>query len=324
MIDVYSHILTPKYMETLKKYGVDVRERVSVKTLWDVEERFRFMDRFPGLKQVIVPGGTPAIKATAAQEAELARIANDEVAELLTRHPDHFIGAAALLPLQDPEETLRETERAVKELHMQGVHLPTPALGRPLDRPEFLLLYEKMCQYDLPIWVHPTRPAFPEYPGESGSVYDTFCIWGWPYESTIAMTRLVLSNVMARYPALKIVIHHAGAMVPFFSDRIVNTYGVAPGMGRQDHTRNVKGDVLAHFRRFYVDTALNGSTPGLMCAYAFYGADHMLFGTDAPYDAQNGFITTRDTITSIEAMAISEVEKQKIFEQNALRLMNLV
>jgi len=323
MIDIYSHILTPGYMEALKNYGVDVKRRVSVTTLWDMEERFRIMDRFDGLRQVIVPGGTPAINATPAQEAELARIANDEVTELVSRHPDRFAGAAALLPLQSMEETLRETDRAIGSLHLQGVHLPTPALGRPIDRPEFMPLYEKMCSYDLPIWLHPTRPALPEYPGEEGSVYDTFCVWGWPYESTIAMTRLVLSNVMTKFPALKMIIHHAGAMVPFFADRIVNTYGVAPGMGRQNHTLNVKGDVLDYFRRFYVDTALNGSTAGLMCAYAFYGADHLLFGTDAPYDARNGLIATRDTIASIKAMTIPEAEKKQIFETNARKLMNL-
>src|SRR3990172_4554139 len=138
MIDIYSHILTPGYMEALKKYGVDVQRRVSVITLWDMEERFRIMDRFDGLRQVVVPGGTPAIKATPAQEAELARIANDEVAELVSRHPDRFAGAAALLPLQSMEETLRETNRAIMELRLQGVHLPTPALGRPIDRPEGL------------------------------------------------------------------------------------------------------------------------------------------------------------------------------------------
>jgi uncharacterized protein len=119
------------------------------------------------------------------------------------------------------------------------------------------------------------------------------------------------------------IVHHAGAMVPFFANRIVNTYGVAPGLGRENHTLRVEGDVLRYFRMFHVDTALNGNTSALMCSRAFYGIDKILFGTDAPYDPENGFLATRDTIMSVEEMPIPEAEKQSIFEDNARRLLKL-
>ncbi len=322
-IDIFSHISTPKYMEAMKKYGVDVRARVKITTLWDMNERFRIMDRFDDLRQVVTPGGNPEAKTTPAQDAELARIANDEVAEIVARHPDRFVGAAALLPLRDIDETLKETDRAIKDLKFKGVHLPTPVYGKPIDRPEFMPLYEKMCHYDLPIWLHPARPPLPEYPGEEKSLYDMFLLWGWPHDSTLAMTRLVMSNVMERFPNLKMIIHHAGAMVPFFSQRILNVYGVGPGMGRGDLLKGLKRPILDYFRRFHVDTAINGNTPALLCAYSFYGADRMYFGTDFPYDAQNGLESTQETIEAIEAMDIPEADKKKIFEANAIKLLKL-
>ncbi len=322
-IDIYSHILTPKYMEALKKYGVDIKQTVKVTSLWDLDERFSVMDKFDDLRQVITPGGSPDAKTTPAQDAELARLSNDEVAEVVARYPDRFVAAAAVLPLKDPDEMLKETDRAIKELKFKGVHLPTPAKGKPVDRPEFLPLYEKMQQYDLPIWLHPTRPPLPDYAGEEKSLYDACLLWGWPCESSIAMTRLILSGIMDKFPRLKMVIHHAGGMVPFFTQRVHNVYGVSPNMGRVDYRKNIKGEILDYFRRFYVDTALNGSTPALTCAHSFYGTDHMVFGTDMPYDEKNGLLVTGNAIEAIDGMALSGAAKKKIYETNAKKLLNL-
>jgi aminocarboxymuconate-semialdehyde decarboxylase len=73
---------------------------------------------------------------------------------------------------------------------------------------------------------------------------------------------------------------------------------------------------------FYADTVIQ-STPALMCAYAFFGADHLLFGTDMPYDAQVGDVYTRETILTVERMTVSDSEKKRIFEDNARELMRL-
>ncbi|HLB12799.1 MAG TPA: amidohydrolase family protein, partial [Dehalococcoidia bacterium] len=78
-----------------------------------------------------------------------------------------------------------------------------------------------------------------------------------------------------------------------------------------------------YFRRFYNDTVTNGNTSALMCAYEFFGADRLLFGTDAPYDAQGGAIMTRNIIEAVERMAIPEAEKKKIFVDNARKICRL-
>ena len=80
---------------------------------------------------------------------------------------------------------------------------------------------------------------------------------------------------------------------------------------------------IDYYRMFYVDTAVSGSTAALMCGYAFFGADHMLFGTDFPYDAELGDIFLRQGIRAVEQMDIPEADKKKIFEENARDLFRL-
>jgi aminocarboxymuconate-semialdehyde decarboxylase len=185
-------------------------------------------------------------------------------------------------------------------------------------------LYEKMSQYNLPIWIHPMRTDdYADYKTENRSMYALAGVFGWPYETTIAMARLVFSGILEKYPGLKIITHHCGAMVPYFEQRITCTYDAYEMTGGERHKQGLTKALIEYFKMFYNDTALYGSTPGLMCAYAFFGADHMLFGTDMPFDNQFGERFTRQTISSIEQMDISDLEKKKIFEDNARRLLKL-
>ena len=192
----------------------------------------------------------------------------------------------------------------------------TPINNKPLDSAEFMPLYEKMAQYDLPIWIHPSRPVdYPDYLTETSSKYGIQVVFGWVYETTTAMVRLVMSGILEKIPNLKFITHHCGAMVPFLADR--TEWFLSGG-------ENLKKPHLDYFKLFYNDTALCGNTAGLMCSHAFFGADHILLGTDVPFDrGQHGEKATRDTIESIERMAISEAEKKMIFEDNARRLLHL-
>jgi aminocarboxymuconate-semialdehyde decarboxylase len=148
-------------------------------------------------------------------------------------------------------------------------------------------------------------------------------LWGLMVESTNSMTRLVMSGVMERYLKLKIIIHHCGAMVPFFSERITNHYHQSEMRNKTNFTAGLKERPVDYFRRFFTDTAIIGNTSALMCAYDFYGADPMLFGSDSPFDAQLGDYGTRRTIEAIERMDIPAGDKKKIFEDNARKLLRL-
>ncbi len=137
------------------------------------------------------------------------------------------------------------------------------------------------------------------------------------------MTRLAMSGIFEKLPTLKIITHHCGAMVPFFEQRI--NVGYMSHLSRMGfkHAPVLKKRPLDYFRMFYGDTALYGSLPGLTCGYAFFGADHMLFATDMPYDPQLGDIYIRETIRAVEGMDIADSEKKKIFAENAKEMMRL-
>jgi aminocarboxymuconate-semialdehyde decarboxylase len=254
---------------------------------------------------------------------ELAKIGNDELAELVAKYPDRFIAAIGNLPMNDMDAALGELDRIVNELNFRGIQICTDINGKALDAPEFMPLYEKMEKYDLPILLHPARPAsIPDYTTESTSKYKIHHIIGWPYDTSAAMIRLVLSHVLLKYPNIKFVTHHCGAMIPYFGKRIL-TFLNDPDM--KYCTQELKKPPLEYFKMFYADTAVSGSTPALMCGYAFFGADHILFGTDMPYGtaSHKSRSLVDETIESIEQMDIKGAEKEKIFSGNAVKLLRL-
>jgi uncharacterized protein len=318
-IDMFCHVLPQKYKEELFKksrpcYYLEADKNKPA--LFDLDMRFRDMDKFPGLRQVLTLGAPPLEYALSPNDAvDLARMANDGMAELVSKYPDRFVAAVASLPLNDVDASLRETDRAVKELKFKGIQMFNSVNGKPLDRPEFMGLYEKMVQYDLPIWLHPAKDiSVPDYPDEQSSKYVLPVTFGWPYETTLAMARLVFSGVLDKYPSIKFIAHHCGAMIPYFYKRIPQP--APPGA-------KLNKPALEYFKSFYTDTVLAGNTPALMCGYAFYGADKILFATDYPYPGAKPDVAIDDVIKSVEQMTVAEEEKAKMFSKNARQLLKL-
>lgn len=330
-IDIYCHILPEKYRQKLYQKArsglyLEADGRLdthhdSVPALFDMDRRFRIMDQFEGMKQVLTIAAPP-LEAVAAPDTavELAQIANDEMAELVAKYPDRFVAAVAYLPMNDMEASLREAERAIEDLNLSGVLVYSPVEDKALDAPEFLPLYEMMAGYGLPIWLHPIRDrSTADYKSETFSKYRIFHIFGWPYETSAAMTRLVFSGVLDRHPDLRFITHHCGGMIPFFSERLA-------GQGRRmmsqfyvEEKLDLSRPPIEYFKLFYGDTAL-GSTPGLMCGYSFFGADHILFGTDMPF---GGAPQIAQAIDSVEKMSIPESDKHLIFHGNTRKLLKL-
>ncbi len=283
-----------------------------------MELRLGIMNRYEGLRQVITVTSPPVeMVASPHDPVELSKTANEEMAELLAKHPDHFAAGVACLPLNDMDAALSEAKRAIEVLNMKGILLYTPCNGKPLDSPEFMPLYEMMAKYDLPIWLHPTRGAdTPDYPGERHSNFRIFQTVGWPYETSVAMVRLVLSGILEKYPSLKIITHHCGGMIPYFAGRMSGA-----GQKTLDEAAEIKISLskptMDYLKLFYGDTALSGYTPGLMCGYAFFGAEHILFGSDSPFG------DIEEKIVSVEHMDIPESDKYQIFEGNARRLLHM-
>lgn len=322
-IDAYSHITPPKYLKALEKSNLRT-PHLPRPALYDMEERFRILDKYEGILQVITLGlpSTAAITDTSLA-LDLAKRANDEMAELILKHPDRFVAGIARVPTNDMDEALKEVDRAISDLRLRGVEITTPINDKPLDSQEFMPLYERMETHNLPIYIHPDRTSdYADYKTESGSKYFIYTLWGWPYETTVAMTRLVCSGVLEKYPDLKFVCHHCGAMVPFFKDRIIGFYDLF--QMRAGLKLPLRRPPIEYFQKFYLDTALYGNTPALMCAHAFCGPDRMLFAADMPLgDSQMGYRNYRQTINAIEQMEINDEEKKKIFEDNVRKLLRL-
>lgn len=332
-IDVFNHIFPRAYFEkmlNLAPNGKDLHKRVrEIPSIVDLGERFRIMDCFGDYAQVICLGAPPIeVFGPAPISTDMARLANDGMAELVSRHPDRFPAFIASLPMNDPEGLLREADRAIDELGAVGVQVFTNVLGRPLTAPETMPLFDFMAGMDRPIWLHPARGAdFPDYMGELKSHYEIWWTFGWPYETSVAMAHIVFAGLFDQYPDLKIITHHMGGMVPYFEGR------VGPGWDQlgtrtsdEDYTKllgSLQKRPLDYFRMFYADTALFGAGEATRCGLKFFGAERTLFASDSPFDPEKGSAFIRSTIDIVDNLDITPAERSAIYEGNALRLLKL-
>jgi predicted TIM-barrel fold metal-dependent hydrolase len=331
-IDIYTHIIPPRYKQALyqkadSRFFSENWDKVINGTpgLTDLDNRLRILEKYEGLSQVLTIA-SPALEEAASLEdaVYLAELGNDEMAELVTKYTDKFAGAVACLPVNDMDAALKEAERAIKGLGLKGIQLYTPSNGKSLDSPEFLPLYEMMAEYDLPIWIHPARGRHvPDYPGEDHSRYYIYQMFGWPYETTAAMVRLVFSGIFDRYPGIKFITHHCGAMLPFFSERLVIGQDYAEENLKARWKQALKKPPIEYFKYFYADTALNGNPAALSCGYEFFGTERIVFGTDFPYDNENGERFTREVINAVDSLNIGLQEREMIYHSNAKKLLKL-
>src|SRR4030042_4451780 len=239
-IDIFSHILPSKYLDTLIK-GSYLGENSPVgpftrKTpLTNLDLRFEIMDKFEDVTQVLTLN-IPAIEqiADSSKSVDLAKLANDELANLVSKYPGRFVAAVAVLPINNLDASMKELDRAIEDLDLKGLTLSSSINDKPLDSPEFIPGYEYMLKRDLPIWIHPARDAnHADYPSENRSFYNLCALLGWPFETTVAMARLSYSGLLERYPKLKIITHHCGGTIPFLAGRIAQLGGQMGEDGRR-------------------------------------------------------------------------------------------
>jgi len=328
-IDIFTPVMPEHYKKALYKYADKFPVEKAVQdrrpALTDQEMRMRILEKYPDIVEVLSVTMPPIEEIVGPQEAaDLARLANDEVAELMAGNPKRYIAAIANLPYNSMDATLKEAERCFKELGFRGIQIYTRVNGKPLSAPELMPLYELMARYDLPIWIHPMRSASqPDYPTETVSANQLFSIFGWPYDTTAAMVRLVFAGVLEKWPNLKFITHHCGGMVPYFADRVVVHYNNGLERLGAPNFPGLTKHPIEYLRLFYGDTALNGNPSALRCGLEFFGEDRILFGTDTPYDVGNGALSIEQTIGAIEKMGVTDSIKQKIYEGNARRILKL-
>lgn len=181
-IDIYAHLMTRKVVDAFnKRVGnleiVGMRPDEGVNEEWfDVDMRVEIINKFPGLVEVLVPTGQPLENyASPLDAAYVAQLYNDELAKTVQKHPDKFVAAVAILPMNNINAALKEIDRAINELGFKGIFIQTPVNGRPMDLPEFMPIYERMAHYDLPIWIHPSRHfSYRDYTNEDASKFGLF------------------------------------------------------------------------------------------------------------------------------------------------------
>ena len=225
IIDIFNHFMPRPYLDRIAKLIPDhvaVTAFPRLDTLVDVDARLRLVESFDGLRQVLSLANPPleAIGPPAVA-AELARIANDCLAEICGKYPHAFPTFIAALPLNDVDASITEMDRAIGSLGARGVQLFTNVAGKPLSAPEFRPIFRRMAEHDLPVWIHPMRgPNFPDYVSEKASEDEIWFSFGWPYETTACMARLIYSGLFGELPELKIISHHMGGMIPYFPAKI--------------------------------------------------------------------------------------------------------
>src|SRR5712692_10100893 len=328
IVDIYCHIFPDKFFQEMNRIAprlgnIGARLR-GVKKLFDLDERFREMDQFGDYREIIsLPN--PPIEDFAAGKVglDLARIGNDAMAELCARYPERFPTFVAAVSMTDVDGSVREARRAVQELGAGGIQIFTNIAGRPLDEGAFEPLFATMAELDQPIWLHPARTAaMTDYAAEQKSRFEMWWCFGWPYETSVAMVRMVLCGLLDRYPGIKIITHHLGGMIPFYDGRI------GPGLAvlgsrtlDEDYSKilpSLKRPHLDYLHDFYADTALfGGGIQAVLCGLEFFGADHVVFATDTPLGP------IAPTIETIRRLDIAEGDRRKIFCGNAEQLIKM-
>ena len=324
MIDIYCHIYPEKFFAEMSKMSPqseNLGKRLrTISKLFDLGERFREMDSFGDYRQIIsLPNPPIEDIAEGPQGTALARIANDAMAELCAKHADRFAGFVAAVSLTDIDGSLGEIERAIDQLGACGIQMFTPLAGRPLDEPAFAPVFAAMARHDLPIWLHPARTAaMTDYPSEPKSRFEMWWCFGWPYDTSVAMSWLVFSGLFDRHPGLKVITHHCGGMIPYFDGR------VGPGLevlgartSGEDYSKilpSLRRPHLEYFKEFYGDTAMFAGKYGIPCGVEFFGTNHIVFATDTPLGP------IAPTIAVINQLDIDEGARRNIYAGNAMRL----
>jgi predicted TIM-barrel fold metal-dependent hydrolase len=331
-IDVFNHFTPAKVYERFKAIAPDnpgLKAFAALPALWDIDARLKLMEQFPDYQQVLSLANPPIeLLAGPDQSPELAKFANDELAAVCRRYPHLFPAFTASMPTNNPDAAVREAERAIKTLGARGIQIFTNVNGRPLSSPQFLPLFEFMAAQDLPIWIHPMRGSqFSDYATEDHSENEIWFTFGWPYETSACIMRLIYAGLFDKLPTLKIITHHMGGMIPYFAERVslgfLQIFHGAPNRNPVAERAGLKRPALDYCRMLYADTALNGSAAATTCGHAFFGSNQVLFASDAPFDSQGGKQLIQGAIDAVNALDIGVADRNRIFETNTRMLLRL-
>lgn len=320
IIDAYAHDVPRDFYDEMGRvYPTESHaNHPNIGGFFDYDRRLNHLDEFGIDKQVIALGGPhfwPGIDPEDA--APLVELANDEIRAVADEYPDRYIPIGTIPVIYDG--MIDEVRRCIDDLDMAGVQLYSNYEGVYPDDEAFHQLYELADRKGFPVWLHPQH-----HPGsEVLDEYVLNLLFGWPFDTTLALTRLVMSGVLERYSDLQLVAHHGAAMIPHFFDRITTVYG-----GTHEPTFDYAFEELTkppqeYFEQFYVDSVMYGSVAALNTVYQVFGADHLLFATDYPYGGDAGRENIRENVETMDAFDLPESERRQVMSENVSDLLGL-
>ena len=322
IVDVHTHFFPRGYLDMLERgpepyaIGRDAEGR-TILTLHGARivtmtqemtapsDRLRDMDRLGVDLQIISVTIPNVYVGPPARRRDLARMANDGLAELTRSFPRRF-AALASVPLEDPEAAIQELDRAVGQLGMVGVILGSNAGGRYLDDPAFLPFFERARALQVPILVHPMPPHEADPTFTRGLVP----LLGFMFNTSASIARMVLAGIFERLPGLTLILGHLGGTLPYLMQRLDNGYRAYP------EAREALPHPPSHYlRRLYYDT-VSFSIPSLECALGAVGAEQIVMGTDYPHVIGD----IRAALESVRALALPDPAIAGILGGTAVRL----
>lgn len=252
---------------------------------------------------------------------DYCRVANDSLAQMMNDSKGRIYSLGSI-PIKATEEIARgEMRRAVKDLGMRGFSVLSNIDGTPVDAFEFV--WSEASHLGVPIWIHPAdapQNQCRRYEDE----YDLLHVLGWPYETSLLLSRLVLSGIMDRYPNLNVVSHHLGGMVPYLAGRISESYdGKTIAKPDQSPAKLAKSSVLEYFKSFYYDTAVGGSDVAIKCCIDTFGVERVVFATDYPWGPDGGRARLASYPGKVRNLKLLKEDEERIFSGNVSRILKL-
>jgi len=281
---------------------------VAVRGHRDLAYREEVLDKHGVTMQVVTlttPGTHVESPATAAR---LASMVNDEFREAIETRGRHFT-ALATLPLNDPAASLKEFERATKQLGLRGAMLFSNINGVALSDQRFWPIYEAANDAGAVLYIHPAHPVNVDMMQE----YWLMPLVGFLFDTTLAAASLVFSGVAERFPRIRWALCHLGGAIPYLAERLDRGFHAF-----KDCRAHIDRPPSTFLREFYYDT-VNFNQGALQLAIEFAGADHILAGSDYPH--QIGSIPSM--LEAIAKLPVSEQERAGIYGLNAARLLGL-
>jgi gamma-resorcylate decarboxylase len=319
-VTLEDHFATKTTLGDSQVFGAHVWTELGPRLLDFQDKRLRLMDE-AGIEIMIASLNAPAIQAIhdVARAVEVAREANDVLAQEIARRPDRFVGVAALA-MQDPEQATAELQRCVKELGFRGAlvngfsQVGSPDTAVYYDLPQYRPFWRAVEGLDVPFYLHPRNPLPGDVRAYQGHDWLLGPNWAFHAETAVHALRLIGSGLFDECPQLQIVLGHLGEGLPYYLWRIDNrnAWMKAP------HKYAAKKSVADYFRaNFYVTTSGHFSTPAMLDAMAELGADRVMFSVDYPFE---DFGEAAEWFDHAE---ISEADRVKIGRTNAMKLFKL-